>query len=1057
MRFPSYDPQKIEPDILSFWQKNKITEKLRKRNKNGKRFYFLQGPPYTSGHIHLGHAWNMALKDMVLRYKRSRGLNVWDRMGYDMHGLPTEQKVMAKLNLKYKEDIQQFGIKRFMQECQQFCTEMMQKMNEDFLRLGATLDFSNPYQPITQQFMEAEWWLIKRAEEQKRLYQGLRTMHWDVATQSAVAKHELEYREIKDTAIYLRFPHATKKNTFFLVWTTTPWTIPLNLALMVNPELSYVEVAVEREKSTEKDSTEKETWILAEALLPAVMQKCRQEKYQVKRKMLGKQLESERYIHPLQVQKLFPPELQKNSKLFTVLLSSEYVTADTGTGIVHVAPGCGPEDYEVGHEYSIPPFNCVDERGQFESFGPFTGLHAKADDPKFIALIDEAGMLLAKETVVHDYPHGERSHEPVIFRTTKQWFFKVEDLREKMLAANEKIYWQPAAAKNAFQSWLEHLRDNSITKQRYWGTPVPIWQAEDGEYIVVGSVKELEQLAGQKAKGMHIPEIDTVVIQKKGKKFRRIPDVLDVWIDAGTTSWNCLNYPQEEELFKQFFPADFILEGKDQIRGWFNLLLVASFLALGKPSFKSVYMHGFVTDIEGQKMSKSLGNIISPYEVINKHGADALRYYMCQTDAGEDSNFSWEECAVKQRNLIILWNIHKLLIDLAKEQDINPAKLHLKDVQAAFGAEEKYIFSKLQRTTQQVTELLEQYRLDECLAPLEELFLELSRTYIQMIREKSSTGSQPEKVVCVFTIYSILLDVLKMFSSIAPFICEAMYLNLKEAFGLQEESISHFTWPTVQKKLLLPAVEDAMSVAQEIMQGALAARETAKLGVRWPIAELTIVSREKRVRDAVALFEESIKRQVNVKQISIQEKMKGVSFSLTLNPGKVGAAFKQDTPAVRAAFAKAPKEDVYAALAGKKEYKLRAAGKEYVLAPEMVLVENNIPKELVATELSGGGVVYIDTARTPALEAEGYAREISRAIQQLRKEAGMEKKDRISLAVQVGKELEKMLRAHYAEMQEKVGAVEFSLGTAAAKKKYLHAKEIAVRKEKVWVWFEKTR
>ncbi|MDP3640347.1 MAG: class I tRNA ligase family protein, partial [Nanoarchaeota archaeon] len=668
---------------------------------------------------------------------------------------------------------------------------------------------------------------------------------------------------------------------------------------------------------------------------------------------------------------------------------------------------------------------------------------------------DDADMLLAKETVVHDYPHGERSHEPVIFRTTKQWFFKVEDLREKMLAANEKIYWHPSAAKNAFQSWLEHLRDNSITKQRYWGTPVPIWQAEDGEYIVVGSVKELEKLAGQKAKGMHIPEIDQIVIQKNGKAFRRIPDVLDVWIDAGTTSWNCLNYPQEKELFEQFFPADFILEGKDQIRGWFNLLLVASFLALGKPSFKSVYMHGFVTDIEGQKMSKSLGNIISPYEVINKHGADVLRYYMCQTHAGEDSNFSWEECAVKHRNMLILWNLHKFLIDLAKEQEINPEKLHLKDMQAAFGAEEKYIFSKLHGTIQKVTELLERYRLDECIAPLEELFLELSRTYIQMIREKSSTGSPPEKEACVFTIYTVLLDVLKMFSSIAPFICEAMYLNLKEAFTLQEESISHFAWPAMQKKLLVPAVEEAMSMAQEIMQGALAARETAKLGVRWPIAELTVVSREKRVRDAVALFEGSIKRQVNVKQISVREKMKGVSFSLTLNPGKVGAAFKQDTPAVRAAFAKAPKEDVYAALAGKRMYTLRAAGKEYALTPEMVLVENQIPSELVATELRNGGVAYLDVARTPALEAEGYAREISRAIQQLRKEAGMEKKDRISLVVQVGKELEKMLAAHHKELQEKVGAVEFVLGTTAAKKKYLHAKEVVVKKEKVGVWFER--
>ncbi len=684
MKFPDYNAQQLEPQILEFWKKNKVVDSLRKRNKNGKKFYFLQGPPYTSGHIHLGHAWNMALKDMVLRYKRSQGFNVWDRMGYDMHGLPTEQKTMAKLNLRDKEDIEKFGVKKFIQECEKFCVEMMHKMDEDFQRLGATLDFSDPYQPIRKEFMEAEWWLIKQAHDKKRLYQGLRTMHWDAATQTAVAKHELEYKIITDTSIYLKFQSKEDPKKYYLIWTTTPWTIPLNLAIMVNPDLTYVEVAVNGENG--------EKWIVAENLVGSVLSKAKIQTSKVLRKFKGSDLEGKKYLHPLQTEKCFPLELQRNQKLFSILLSKEFVDDSAGTGLVHCAPGCGPEDYEVGYRNGIMPFNCVNESGHFENLGVFSGYKAKTDDKKFIQALHEAGVLVAKESYSHEYPHGERSHEPVIFRTTKQWFFKVEDLKDKMVAANEKVQWNPSTAKHAFKSWLENLRDNSITKQRYWGTPVPIWQADDGDYIVVESIKELEKLSKQKVTNMHIPDIDNIVIKKSGKVYRRIPDVLDVWIDAGTVSWNCLDYPLNVKLFEQYFPADFILEGKDQVRGWFNLLMVASFLAFNKPSFKSVYMNGFVTDVSGVKMSKSLGNIISPYELIDKHGADTLRYYMCQNNAGEDINFTWEECKAKMRSLLVLWNTHKLLINLAAETKINPFSIKASAVEKDFAIEEKYNF-----------------------------------------------------------------------------------------------------------------------------------------------------------------------------------------------------------------------------------------------------------------------------------------------------------------------------------------------------------------------------
>ncbi len=1042
MLYPAYNFKELEPQILEYWKKKKIVEKKRKKNKDGQKFYFLEGPPYTSGHIHLGHAWNMALKDMVLRYKRMQGYKVWDRMGYDMHGLPTEQKVMARLNLKDKQDIEHFGLKKFQKECKNFCLEMMEKMNEDFIRLGATLDFSDPYQPITKEFMQAEWWLIKQAYEKGRLYQGLRTMHWDAATQSSVAKHELEYKTITDTSIYMKFPHKTRANTYFLIWTTTPWTIPLNLAIMANPDLTYVEV-----------QAGKEIWILAKELVPAVLQKAALLDYSILREYPGSQLEGQAYIHPLHIELYLPPELQKNPKLFTILLTTEYVTATDGTGLVHCAPGCGPEDYEVGHLNHIPPFNCVNEAGLFDDFGPFSGWRAKADDKKFIDAIEESGSLIYKQQYVHEYPHGERSHQPVIFRTTKQWFFKVEDLREKMLRANEEVHWQPLGGKNAFTSWLENLRDNSITKQRYWGTAVPIWQAGENDFLVVGSLQELESLSGKKVREMHIPDIDRIKIKKDGKTYTRIPDILDVWIDAGTASWNCLDYPGNKELFQKLFPADFILEGKDQIRGWYNLLMVASFLAFDKPSFKNVYMHGFVTDVSGVKMSKSLGNIISPYEVIDKHGADVLRYYMCQTTAGEDINFSWEECAQKQRNLNILWNLHKLLITLAKENKMNPYKMPTR-VQRKLDLEERYIISKLHSTIKKVTELMEAYRLDECIAPLEQLFLSISRTYVQMVREKSSVGEEEEKEKVVYTLGYVLLKTLTMLSAIAPFISDAIYLNLQEEFKLKEKSLSHYNWPAFDAAKIDVQLETHLEAAQEIIQAALHAREKAKLGLRWPVQELVVMSTKPSVAELIVGLRSILAAQINAKNVRIADNLPGLTMKVKPEFGKIGPAFGNLSPSIIHLLMGTSPETIVGNMERTGFYVLAVDGKEVKLTKEMVAIERSVPLPFIESEFSGG-MVYLNISRTLELESEGYAREVMRKVQQLRKDAGLQKWDRINLIVKASATMKPLLERWSKDIEQKVGADEILVVTEEPTQRYEHASEFTVKKEQFAVWLGK--
>ena len=473
-----------EPAILAFWNKKKIYKKAKDKNiskgkkdiKPGKKYYFLDGPPYTSGKVHIGTAWNKSLKDCFLRYKRMCGVDVWDRAGYDMHGLPTEHATEKKLNLHGKEDIDRFGVGRFIEECRALCMENMELMNRDFERLGVWMDFKGAYQSAKDEFIEGEWWLIKKAHENNRLYEGKKTIHWCASCATALAKHELEYQNITDDSIFVKFRVTGSANEYLVIWTTTPWTLAFNLAVMVNPELDYVRCEVE-------GSGGKERWILAKALAGPVVQAVADKTLRILEEFKGKKLGGLKYDHPwLSAIPALKEAKEQNGKVHSVVLSKEYVDVSAGSGLVHCAPGCGPEDYEVGHREGLPAFNTLDEQGRFpDSMGAFRGVMAKKDDRKFVQSLRDSGSLIASTPVEHDYAHCWRCKEPVVFRTTNQWFFRVEDLKENMRELNKEVHWMPDwAGSRQFDSWLDNLRDNSITKPRYWGTPLPVWKCSCG-------------------------------------------------------------------------------------------------------------------------------------------------------------------------------------------------------------------------------------------------------------------------------------------------------------------------------------------------------------------------------------------------------------------------------------------------------------------------------------------------------------------------------------------------------------------------------------------------
>jgi isoleucyl-tRNA synthetase len=1041
----NFNPLHYEPEILRWWEEHDTHAKANRKNLGRQKFYFCDGPPYTSGKVHIGTAWNKALKDSILRYKRMQGFEVLDRAGYDMHGLPTENATEKKLNLKGRHMIEHYGVDKFVQSCKELSIENMKIMNDDFKRLGVWMDFENAYQSVSREYIDGEWWLVKTAHEKGRLYEGLRAMAWDWANQTALAKHELEYQTITSNSIFVKMKVKGADNEYLIIWTTTPWTIAFNLGIMAHPDFEYVKCVVGDEM-----------WIVAKALAAVFIGSVCGKQFTILEEFKGERLKGVEYEHPFynDLKEHYDAIKAAHPNAHTVVLSEEFVDISAGTGLVHMAPGCGPEDYEVGHRNNIPAWNTVHEDGRYaDNMGPFSGRHAIKDNKTFSNDLEALGAVVAKTPVEHQYPHGQRSHQPVIFRTTKQWFFKVEDIKQAMIDENDKVQWVPKAGYNAFNSWLENLRDNSISKQRYWGTPVPIWRDVDNAegYIVVGSLAELELLSGQKVEEPHIPWIDEILIQQNGKTYKRVPDTLDVWVDAGCASWNSLDFPARQDMFDKYFPADFILEGKDQIRGWFNLLHVASMIAFGKPSFKAVYMHGFVQDALGRKMSKSLGNYITPEEVVEKYGADTLRYYMTTgTNAGVDINYNFEDMKVKHKNLMVLWNIHKYVLELAAQTGINPSQYK---AEYLYGIEEQYILSKLHSTIRKTTQLFDEYKLDEAPKEVERLFLELSRTYLQLTREKVSTGNDEEKAAVCATAFAVLLESLKLFAPTAPFLTEKIYQNMRQALHLREESIHLHAWPKANEAKINPDLEQRMEIAGEIVQAALGAREKLQRGVRWPLAELMVATEDKKVVESVEALKEVIKTQVNVKAVSVLPSLPGIKQTVKPDFEKLQPTFVDDTPIVIANLAISSPASILKHLETHEKYVLKVGTKEFSIVKEHLIVQREVPARYEEA-VSGSVSIYLDKTLTDELEAEGYAREVMRRIQALRKKAGLQKSQNISLFIKVDEELKSYLAKWEPAIKEKVGASAIHIGTGQPAKQHAHISNEKVKGKEFSVEFD---
>ncbi len=807
---------KTEDDVFRFWQENNIYEKWRARNQGKEKFFFLDGPPYATGSIHIGTAWNKILKDTFIRFWMMRGYDVWNQAGYDTHGLPIENKVEKELGLKNKKDIERFGVSEFIKKCKDFIDRNMKKMNEQFRNLGVWMDFERPYITYHNRYIEGAWYTFKKAYEKGFLYKDKYPVHVCMHCETAVAYNEVEYFKKKSPSIIVKFPVKGKENEYLLIWTTTPWTLPANTGIMVHPYIEYVKVFV-------KLGDRHEHWIVAKSRLEDVVTKARIEQYDVVEEFDGSELEGLEYESPLAE---FVP-LQKNLEGgHRVVLSEQYVSDDEGTGLVHSAPGHGKEDYRVGKKEGLPVLSPVGIDGTYDqTVGELSGMNVFDANEVIMQKLEESGHLVYRGTITHDYPKCWRCDTPLIIASIPQWFFAVSTIRDILIAENEKVEWNPKWAKDRFRNWLESLDDWPISRQRYWGIPLPIWECSRcGNVRVIGSADELPS----RLEDLHKPYIDDVVLECEcGGEMKRVPDVLDVWFDSGVAAWASLDYPSRPEKLERWFPVDMELEGPDQFRGWWNSQFITSVMTFDRKPFNRVLLHGFVLDAHGIKMSKSKGNIVQPEDVIERYSRDVLRAFLMSSPPWEDFYFSWEGVEETSRKLNIIRNIYRFVSTY-----VNPVDEH------EYGdllLEDRWILSRLSSVTGVAVSEMERMNPHKALdAILRFAIDDFSRTYIKLVRDRvwpSYSGSDRKAAEYTLTIVSRSLA--SLLAPFVPFLAEQAY----QMIGGPEESVHLLEFG--RDGFRDRDVEERFEKIREFAEKVTAFRKERGIKLRWPLKHVS--------------------------------------------------------------------------------------------------------------------------------------------------------------------------------------------------------------------------
>ena len=1032
-----------EKQTEKFWEEHEIFEKSMKQREGNPSYVFYDGPPTANGKPHIGHVETRVIKDMIPRYRTMKGYMVPRKAGWDTHGLPVELEVEKKLGLDGKEQIEQYGVEPFIEECKESVWKY-EGMWEDFSHtVGFWADMKDPYVTYHDDFIESEWWALKEIWKKGLLYKGHKIVPYCPRCGTPLSSHEVAqgYKDVKERSAVVRFK-VKEEDAYILAWTTTPWTLPSNVALCVNPQETYVKVK----------AADGRVYYMAEALLDTVLGKLAQEgekAYEILETYKGADLENKEY------EPLFPySQGRLNGKKAFYVTCADYVTLTDGTGVVHIAPAFGEDDSQVGRRYDLPFVQMVNEKGEMTEDTPWAGMFCKKADKPILVALEEAGLLFEAPLFEHSYPHCWRCDTPLIYYARETWFIKMTAVKEDLIRNNNTVNWIPESiGKGRFGDWLENVQDWGLSRNRYWGTPLPVWQCECGHQECIGSIAELKEKSDNCPEKieLHRPYIDKVTLRCPhcGKEMHRVPEVIDCWFDSGSMPFAQHHYPFEnKELFEQQFPAQFISEAVDQTRGWFYSLLAISTLLFDKAPYENVLVLGLVQDENGQKMSKSKGNAVDPFDALKAYGADAIRWYFYSSSAPWlPSRFAGKTVVEGQRKFMgTLWNTYAFFVLYANIDNFDATKYTLEYDKLT--VMDKWLLSRLESTVQAVDDNLANYRIPEAAKALQSFVDDMSNWYVRRSRERFwAKGMEQDKINAYMTLYTALVEISKTAAPMIPFMTEDIYQNLVKSIDAEApESIHLCDYPQVRSEWIDRKLEENMADLLEVVVMGRACRNTANIKNRQPIQKMFVKS--EFVLDE--FYREIIADELNVKEVVFTDDIAGfISYTFKPQMRTVGPKYGKLLNRIKTVLAEIDGNSAMQELRSTGELKLDIDGQEIVLLEEDLLIDT-AQMEGYVSESDSNITVVLDTNLTPELIREGFVRELISKIQTMRKEAGFEVMDRIRIGVQGNTKIADIFREQGDQIRSEVLADEIRMEETAG-----YVKEWNINSEHVTLSVEK--
>ncbi len=1005
------DVNSMEDGVLRFWKSRQVFKKTVEQRQGAPEYVFYEGPPTANGKPGVHHVLARAFKDMFPRYKIMRGFQVSRRGGWDTHGLPVEIEVEKQLGFKNKHEIEAFGIEKFNELCRKSVFTYIQDWERLTDRIAFWVDLDDAYVTYTNDYIESVWWILKNFWEKDLLYKGHKVVPYCPRCGTPLSDHEvaLGYEDASDPSVFVRMPLVEKPDTSLLVWTTTPWTLPGNVAVAAHPEVDYVTIERDNEGTRER-------LILAKALVEKVFG---EEKVTVVESFKGRRLKGMKY-HPLFT--FLPP-----AKPAHFVVMGDFVTTEDGSGLVHIAPAFGQEDMQAATENDLPVLMTVQPDGTFiPEVKPWRGVFVKEADPLIIQDLQARGLLFKSGTYNHTYPFCWRCHTPLLYYARETWYIRTSAHRDQLVALNNQIHWVPDHIREGrFGNWLSNNVDWALSRERYWGTPLPVWECVDCKrHECVGSVAELSAKTGRdlhdpklnsgRGLDLHRPYVDNLTwsCSECGGKMERVPDLIDVWFDSGSMPVAQWHYPFEnEKKFEEQFPADYICEAVDQTRGWFYSLHAISTLLFNKPSYKNVICLGLILDEDGQKMSKSKGNIIAPWDVLDAHGADAFRWYLyTATPPGQERRFSSALVGEVIRNFTLtLWNVYSFFVTYA-----NLDEPTMPNVPVASNELDRWLLSELNVLVRGVTEAYEAYDVPNATRPIEQFVEKLSTWYVRRSRRRFwKNDSDSDKQSAYSTLYTALVTVAKLLAPAMPFLSEELYQNLVRSVDEgAPESVHLARWPEVMTEFIDEGLNRDMDAVMRLVSLGHAARQKANRKVRQPLAAAAFSVGSAAERKALQTYSEIVADELNVKEVRLLDSAtEAVSHTVKPLPKQLGQKYGNKFPAIqKAVLALDPEQAAHTLLAGQ-PLKVQADGVDYELLPDELEVKA-AAREGFAVAEDGAYVAALVTELTPELVQEGLAREFVRRIQDLRKTADLDVADRINLFVEASEGLRAAIEAY---------------------------------------------